>query len=421
MLARWLGLVALLAAAPLLSGCATSASTDVAEATGGDLAVYSSLPLQGPQAAASEQLIGGEKLALYEAGGRAGAFKVAYVSLDDAEPKSGSWSVGATSTNAKLAAQDPSTIAYLGEFDSAATALSLPLINGAGILQISPASPYVGLISSLDAGQDEPERFYPTGKRTFARLQPGDPVEAAAQVQLMRSLGVRSVYVLADEEGSTSGAFELPLTELLASDAQRAGIAVPAHESISTSAGGVYTEQIRKIIESGAQAVSVASEGGPGVVALWQQLHIADPRMKLIGSSTMANEAFTTQLGAAARATYLTTPLLAAGMYPSSAQHVFSAYRRTFGRQATPEALYGYEAMNLVLDAIRAARARGDDRQQIIERVMHTHERNSAIGRYSIEPNGETTLRRYAADVVAGGRPVFYRAFSVSPSEIPSG
>ena len=80
---------------------------------------------------------------------------------------------GITASNAKRAAQDPSTIAYLGDFNSAATAISLPLINGAGVLQVSPSSPYVGLTSSLDAGQDEPERFYPSGRRTFARRDPG--------------------------------------------------------------------------------------------------------------------------------------------------------------------------------------------------------------------------------------------------------
>ena len=89
---------------------------------------------------------------------------------------------GVTETNAKMAAEDTTTIAYLGDYDSGATAVSLPLINAAGILQVSTASPYVGLTSSLDAGQDEPERFYLTGKRNFGRLQPGDPAQAAAQV-----------------------------------------------------------------------------------------------------------------------------------------------------------------------------------------------------------------------------------------------
>jgi branched-chain amino acid transport system substrate-binding protein len=417
--ARWLALAALLAAVPLLSGCAASTSPDVAEATGGDLTVYSSLPLQGPQAATSEQLIGGEKLALYEAGGRAGAYKIAYDSLDDAEPTSGSWSAGITATNAKTAAQDTSTIAYLGDFDSAATAVSLPLINGAGILQISPASPYVGLTSSLDAGQDEPGRFYPSGRRTFVRLQPGDPVEAAAQVRLARLLGVHSVYVLAGEEGRTGDAFELPLTELFMTAAQSAGIAVRAHESITTSAGALYTEAIHKILASDAQALFMVSEGGPGAAALWRQLHSADPRLKLLGSSTMATEAFASQLGPAAAVAYLTTPLLAPRMYPRSARHVLEAYRQTFGREAGPEVLYGYEAMNLVLDAVRASGAHADNRHAVIEAVMHTRERNSVIGRYSIEGDGEATLTRYGVDAVTGGRPVFYRAFSLSRSEIP--
>src|SRR5439155_24080485 len=142
--------------------------------------------------AASEQIVNGEKLALSQAGGRAGPFKVGYVSLDDSNQTNGVWNPGVTASDAKAAAQDTATIAYLGDFDSGATAISLPLINGAGIPQISPASPYVGLTQAQDAGQDEPERFYPSGVRTFARLQPGDADQAKAQVRLMRSLGVNT-------------------------------------------------------------------------------------------------------------------------------------------------------------------------------------------------------------------------------------
>ena len=99
-------------------------------------------------------------------------FRIYYASLNDANPKTGEWAPGETANNAKYAAQDSTTIAYLGDYDSEATAISLPFVNAAGILQVSPASPYVGLTSSLHAGQDEPERFYQTGKRTFARLMP---------------------------------------------------------------------------------------------------------------------------------------------------------------------------------------------------------------------------------------------------------
>jgi branched-chain amino acid transport system substrate-binding protein len=332
--------------------------------------------------------------------------------LDDSNPAPGEWSPGVTATNAKTAAQDTSTIAYLGDFNSAATAVSLPLINAAGILQVSPASPYVGLTSSLDAGQDEPQRFYLSGKRNFGRLQPGDPVEAAAQVQLMRSLGVRKLYVLDDQN-----AFQAPLASIAAGDATQAGIVVAAHDSIETSAGATYTGEVEKIVNSGAQAVLFAGGGGPGTVALWRALHGADPQLLLLGTSSLADDAFATAIGSAATRTYLTTPALAGALYPPEAQRVLGAYRHSFGGDPGPYALSGYEAMSAVLAAIRSAGARGNDREVVIDRFFAAGQRDSVLGRYAIRPNGETTLSRYGVDRVRGGRVVFYRAIEVRAVE----
>ncbi len=410
MLARWLSLVALAAVFLGVVGCGGVSVSDVAEATGGQLTVYSSLPLQGPETASSEQILGGEKLALADANGRAGQFKIAFDSLDDANPASGQWSPGVTASNAKIAAQDTSAIAYLGDFDSAATAISLPLMNAAGILQISPASPYVGLTSSFDAGQDEPERFYPSGKRTFVRLAPGDIAQASAQVRLMRSLGVRRLYVLDDQDP-----FDVPLADIVADYAERAGIAVVSHDSLSTVAGAVFTGEVEKITESGAQAVFLAGGAGKGTAALWQELHAASPHLLMLGSSSMASEAFTSQIGSAGESTYLTTPVLPLRFYPPVAQGVLRHYRSVFGVEGGVYALYGYEAMTVVLDAVRSSGARGDDRQTVIDRVFATRSRNSVIGRYSIEADGETTLSQYGVDRVSAGRPVFWRAIDAGP------
>jgi branched-chain amino acid transport system substrate-binding protein len=410
-LARWLGLAALAAVLLGTVGCGGVASSNVAEATGGQLAVYSSLPLQGASAPISEQIVNGETLALSQAGGRAGPFKIGYVSLDDASPASGKWSPGVTEADAKTAAQDTSTIAYLGDYDSAATAISLPLINAAGILQVSPGSPYVGLTSSFDAGQDEPERFYPSGRRTFARLPPGDPVQAAAQVKLMKELGVQRLYVLDDQDP-----FDIPLAQMVAGDAEKAGITVLAHDSISTVAGSVFTGEVEKIAAGHPQAVFLAGGEGEGTPLLWRNLYAASPHTLLLGSSGLASSSFTSHIGAAATNTYLTTPVLAPGLYPPAAQRVLGDYRRTFATEGSPYALYGYEAMTLALDAIRAAGTRGDDRQSVIDRVFATRSRSSVLGRYSIEPDGETTLSRYGVDRVLAGKPVFYRAIEVSRS-----
>ena len=152
MLARWLGLVALAAVVPGIVGCG---GTPVAasETAGNQLTVYSSLPLQGETAPISQQIIGGEKLALARAGGHVGPFKVSYVSLDDANPANGQWSPGETAGNAKQAAQDTSTIAYLGDYDSGATAISLPnLMPPESFRSVLPA-PTSGLTSRWMPGR----------------------------------------------------------------------------------------------------------------------------------------------------------------------------------------------------------------------------------------------------------------------------
>jgi branched-chain amino acid transport system substrate-binding protein len=281
------------------------------------------------------------------------------------------------------------------------------LINAAGILQVSPGSPYVGLTSSLDAGQDEPQRFYPSGKRNFGRLQLGDQAQAAAQVKLMRALSVRKLYVIDDQDP-----FQVPLAQIVAADAERAGIAVVAHDSILTTPGSVFTGEVEKVVRSGAGAVFFAGVGGAGTVALWRALHGADPHLLKLGPSTLTDEAFTSAIGPAGASTYLTTPVLAPRDYPPAATRVLADYRRRFGGQPGPYALYGFEAMSAVLEAIRQAGSRGNDRQTVIDRFFATANHDSVLGRYSVQADGETTLPRYGVDRIANGRAVFYRSIA---------
>lgn len=410
MRARWLGfLLAAASLAPALTGCGGVSSSTAAENIGRQLTVYSSLPLQGPSAAISQQIVGGEKLALADAQGHVGRFAVSYVSLDDSSPTSGEWDPGVTATNAKAAAQDPTTIAYLGDFNSGATAISLPLTNAAGILQVSPASPYVGLTSSLDANEGEPERFYLTGKRTFGRVAPGDTVQAAAQVALLERLGVRHLYLLADQDP-----FDQPLAQIVKGDAERAGIAVVGDDTITIAPAASFTGEVKKIAESGAQAVFVSATATSEAAELWRELHAAAPHLALLASATMLNRVFSSRLGAAEGATFIGSPTLAKSLYPAAAGRVFAEYRQRFASAGEPYALYGYEAMSVVLGAIRAAGNGGDDRRAVIDKFFATRARHSVLGVYSMQPSGETTLSSYAIDRLAGGEPVFWRAFGTS-------
>src|SRR6185437_5677143 len=93
---------------------------------GKTLTIYSSLPLQGAARTQAVAAVNGAKLALEQAGGKAGKFPVQFKSLDDPTAQQGGWDPNATSSNALKAAGDDSTIAYIGEFNSGATAVSLP-------------------------------------------------------------------------------------------------------------------------------------------------------------------------------------------------------------------------------------------------------------------------------------------------------
>ena len=89
-------------------------------------------------------------------------------------------------------------------------------------------------------------------------------------------------------------------------------------------------------------------------------------------------------------------------------------YRASSAGSPGRYALYGFEAMSVVLDSIRAAGARGNDRQAVIDRFFATADRDSVLGRYSMQADGETdalALRRRSRSL--GGRTQFYRAIDV--------
>ena len=140
---------AVLAIALIAVGCGEDDPDDETAPgqAGRTLTVYSSLPLQGAQRPQTTDMVKGIELALEQADGKAGDFTVKYESLDDSTAQAGSWTPEATTSNARKAAQDDSTAIYIGEFNSGASAVSIPILNEAGVPQISPANTAVGLTS----------------------------------------------------------------------------------------------------------------------------------------------------------------------------------------------------------------------------------------------------------------------------------
>jgi branched-chain amino acid transport system substrate-binding protein len=366
------------------------------------LTIYSSLPLQGDSRPQSESVVNGEKLALEEAGGKVGKFKITYKSLDDATAAAGKWEPGQTSADARKAAQDQSTIVYLGEFNSGASAISLPITNEAGILQISPSNTYVGLTRAKGADKGEPDKYYPSGKRTFGRVVPADHIQAAAQVAYQKGEGCTKLYVLNDKEVYGKG-----IADQVAGIAKTQGMTVLGNDGIDTKAANFRT-LATKIKSSGADCMFFGGITQNKGVQVFSDVHAANPTMKLFGPDGVAETPFTTKISTAVqKQTYVTNPTLDPKLYPPAAQDFFKTYKSKFGADAEPYAIYGYEAMKVALLAIQNAGDKGNDRQAVIDAFFKIKDRDSVLGKYSIDENGDTTLSDYGSDRVKGGKLVF--------------
>jgi branched-chain amino acid transport system substrate-binding protein len=370
---------------------------------GGSLTIYSSLPLQGASRPQSEDVIKGEKLALKQKNNKCGDFTIKYESLDDATAAAGKWDPGATAANARKVAQDDSAIAYLGEFNSGASAISIPINNEAGILQVSPSNTQYGLTKKgVGATPGEPDKYYPSGERNYGRVVPIDTIQGAAQAQYMKDEGVTSVYILDDAEVYGKG-----VAANTEDSAKKAGIEIAGTDSWDGKASN-YRALAAKIKETGADAVftgGIIDNNGP---QLYKDLHAAMPDAKLFGPDGVATVDFTKEIPADVQAqTYLTAPTLAPDELPPAGQQFYKDYEAEYGEpqdEIDPYAVYGYEAMAVVCDAIAQG---GDDRKAVIDAFFSTKGRESPLGTYDIDPDGDTTLSDYGGYTAEGGKLVF--------------
>jgi branched-chain amino acid transport system substrate-binding protein len=134
--------------------------------------------------------------------------------------------------------------------------------------------------------------------------------------------------------------------------------------------------------------------------------------MKLFGPDGVADSPHVSKLGPKVeKQTYITNPTLDPKLYPPQGQEFIREFKAKYGKDPEPYAIYGYEAMSVVLDAIRRG---GDDRQAVVQAFFDTKDRESVLGTYSIDENGDTTLTDYGANRVQDGKLVFDKVIKAS-------
>lgn len=387
-----------LALVAALAACGTTTATTTT-ITGTQLTIYSSLPLQGPESSQASDVLDAERLALQQAGDKVNRYTINFVSLNDAT--SAGWSPKLIAANARTVIQRDNAVAYIGEIDPNASANSIPITNADQVLQVSPYDTAIGLTQATGAVSGSPDDYYQslsTDGRTFGRVVPSDTRQAKADLQLMKDLGVKKVFV-AEDGGAYGDAIALAVDKNAA--AYGISATVPARSSAGLS---------QKVAAAGADAMFYGGVASTGAAQLFNGAAAADPQLKLFGPGGLYANTFTGQLAPAAqRVTYLSEP----GLLPPADNAFVTAFKAAYGHVPGTQAIFGYAAMQAVLSALQGAGANANSRATDLLNFFATKNKSSELGTYSINKSGDTSLAPYIFGRVKGGKIVAFKGLTV--------
>jgi branched-chain amino acid transport system substrate-binding protein len=305
-----------------------------------------------------------------------------------------------------VVAADPTAIGYVGDPDSGASAISIPVLNRAGIAQISPTSTAVGLTSAgPGAAPGEPDKYYPTDIRTFARVVPSDAAQAEVQARLQRSFGCIRTYVV--DDGEVDGEDMATSFDLAA---RANGPQVVATQQFDPRATD-YRALALSIAGTGSRCVLISAITDSNAVAVTRQLAAALPGVRIFGTAGLAESTYAR--GLSSERVLITSPALGASAYPTAGRAWLRAYARRYG-SSEPDAILGYEAMDVLLGAIADATDHGRkvaERAKVIRSLLATRAPHSVLGSFGIDRNGDTNSRQIGVWIAASGKLSFWRAF----------
>jgi branched-chain amino acid transport system substrate-binding protein len=369
-LALALAVVAVLAQA----ACGNRESIRGGGATAGKtLTVYSSLP--SPARGSARDMVDGQKLALAEADGKAGAYTINFSSLDEAGAGARK-RLRAAGDAARVAMADTQTAAVIGTTDSEGARASIPLLNAAGFLHVSLGAGYPGFTGRF--GPDEPERWFPAGGRNFARLVGDDRAQAPA---LVRAAGARRIVV--EAEGGEDGA-------ALAAEVRRAAAASGVKVASEPGRDG---------------AVIYAGEDPVAAAAVVESVGRETPGTRVVLPDAVVRGGVERLLrGRAARGVVLVSSAPEPGSTPALREFE-AAFERAYRRRPGPYAALGHAAMETVLGALDRAAAdeQAGRRRRVLREYFSGGARDTVVGPLRVLGSGAVASPRFTAFRLAGG------------------
>ena len=401
-------------AAFVVAGCGGSGGGEQgggSESSSPTATIVSDLPLQGSSRAQQETVENAINLALQQRGNMAGDVKINYVSQDDATAQAGKWDEARCAENAQRAAQNEEIVGWIGPYNSGCAAVEIPILNQAGLAMVSHGNTAVGL-TKTGGDPDEPEKYYPTGQRNYARVIVADDKQGRAAALWMRDQGVRSVYILDDQETYGKG-----IADQFQQNAQASGIEVLGREGIDGKATN-YRPLMAKIAQLNPDAIyfgGITNNNAGQLVNDKIGAGMPNERVIFMGPDGINEQAFIDAAGDAAEGVYATFAGLPPSELPGKGQEFVRQYNENYGSGIESLTAYGYEAANVLLDAIERAYDNDGEvtRAGVVRELLATKDYNGVLGTWSFDENGDTTLTQLSGQIVQNGTWNFNRTIDV--------
>jgi branched-chain amino acid transport system substrate-binding protein len=361
-----------------------------------DYLIASDLPLQGGSRTQTTQMNAAIRYVLDQQNWKAGDFNIAFQACDDSTAQLGKWDPDKCSANAHAYAQNSKLLGVVGTFNSGCAAIEIPVLNqapGGGLQLLSPANTY-GCLTEPCAG-DEPEKYYPSGKRTYARVAPSDPNQGAVDAKFLAGKGVKRVSILNDKE-----AYGLGVAKNFEGAAKAAGMTVTGFTAYDPKQAN-YKALFTRIQGQNPDAVFI------GGLIDENSGQLINDKVSILGSNTkvllMLPDGFTTDAvfdraeGGTpnAKDAYFSVAGVGIDKYKGAALTFINGFKSTLGgKPVDPYAILGAQAAQVLLNAIEKS---DGTRSQVIDKVFATKVSNGLIGNFSFNKNGDLTGAKGAA------------------------
>jgi branched-chain amino acid transport system substrate-binding protein len=354
--------------------------------------IVSDLPLQGDSAERSKQQNDAIVQELARKGWQAGNnIQVAFQSCDDSLASTGEWDENLCRSNAQKYAANPDVIGVIGTYNSGCAAIEIPVLNkapGGGLAMVSPGNTFVCLTEPGSICMpDEPDVYYPSGKRNYIRVVPNDAVQMAGLATFANEQGIRNPYILVAAKDPTSKG----QADTFEGAAKSLGMDIAGRAEWDENAKS-YTDLMDKVKASGADSVLLAGlleQNGAQIIK--DKVSVLGPNdgaVKLLAPDGFAQQSTIDQAGSATKGMFASLP----GKVPSSLTGEGSAFVKELKSQVGDQPIevfapYAGEAAEVLVNAIKV----GKTRAGTIATLFKTHVTDGITGSFTITPSGDPT------------------------------